>query len=263
VLFELGINIWERYDDRVGYNPSEWYMDVLLEVIEGPFKGSVFSIDEANAFTFGRAADCTLAVVDDDTIAPLHFQIKVEQPVVWLRAFDSYYGLFYQHFLFRWRYFGLPVSSSADEPDTWDNTMLLYDNKYFLRAGDHKFRLEIERAHACIDCGINLASRRSAPPWNVGHVNLCIDCWVLGSTEFEDNWLAAIYDDAGDVLCVTNEKYDIIMDFVMAKKARLVWLNGFHNNEDYVNKNTKEAYDEFNKKTDELVRKLKDLPEFL
>ena len=242
----------------MGYNPCEWYMNVLLEVIEGPCKGTVFSIDEANNFTFGRAADCTMAVEDDDTIAPLHFQIKVEQPVVWVRVFDSYYGLFYQHFLFRWRHFGLSVSSAVDEADTWDNTKLLYDDKYFLRAGDNKFQLEIERAPVCIDCGIDLASKRSAPPWNVGHVNLCIDCWVLGSTEFEDNWLAEIDNDAGDVLYVTNEKDEIIMDFVMAKKARLIWLNGFHNNENYVNKNTKEAYDEYYRRAEELKSELKD-----
>ncbi len=239
----------------MSYNPCEWYMNVLLEVIEGPCRGSVFSIDEANSFTFGRAADCTLDVVDDDTIAPLHFQIKVEQPVVWLRLFDSYSGVFFQHSMFRWEYFALDVTSFANEPDTWDNTKLLYDDKYFLRAGDHKFQLEVEKAPICIDCGISLASGRLA---HYFQDILCCDCWILGSTEFEDNWFAAIDADAGRVLCVTDEKYEIIMDFVMAKKASLIWLNGFHNNENYVNKNTKEAYDEYYKKAEELERKLKD-----
>ncbi len=97
-------------------------MNVLLEVIEGPFNGSVFSIDETNSFTFGRAANCTLAVIDDDTIASLHFQIKVEQPVAWLRVFDCYSGVFCQqfcHFLqlsYKWEYFGASVSSSPEDP---------------------------------------------------------------------------------------------------------------------------------------------------
>jgi len=235
----------ERYDDRVSYNPNEWYMEVLLEVIEGPFKGAVFSVDEANAFTFGRAADCTLAVVDDDTIAPLHFQIRVEQPVAWLRVFEGDSGVFFRYSLHRWRYFNYPVSSTIDDPDTWENTMLLHTDTFFLRAGDHKFRLEIERAPVCIDCGINFDTEMKAPSCEVGFVGLCTPCWILEPTAFEDSWLETIDDLEVRYLFDSQELHEPFRDFVLAKKARHIWLKGFHNNKDYVRVKTRKALDDY------------------
>ncbi len=48
------------------------------------------------------APECTITIADDESLAPFHFQIKVEPPVVWLVDCGSSFGAEVKHFLMSW-----------------------------------------------------------------------------------------------------------------------------------------------------------------
>ena len=75
-----------------GY-PYQWYMNVNLVVLNGPFKDSIYGIDEERNFTFGQSPECTLRI-NDEAVATVHFRIEVEQPVVRLIECSGSGGVF-------------------------------------------------------------------------------------------------------------------------------------------------------------------------
>ncbi len=146
----------------MSYNPYQWYLDVTLMALNGPFKGVVYSIDEKSEFVFGRDPECTLAVANDETISPRHFKIIVETPVVWLRDCGSDGGVFVKRqfdfwgLLCEWYHYGGPSAGKEEEAASCLNTFLLCDRD-LIRLGDYMFLLRLDMPVTCIECGDSLA----------------------------------------------------------------------------------------------------------
>ncbi len=212
--------------------PYEWYMNVNLVALNGPFKDSVYSIDEKNSFTFGQSPECTLRV-NDKTVSTVHFRIEVEQPVVRLVECSGDGGVFLKQRIFRWKHFSAPYPGTLDQPHSCFNTTILIDNE-LIRVGDYFFQIKIDKPPVCIECGMELSLPRQAMSRLVGDIYHCVECGG-GLYEIHDYDDEELYRLVNSIVSVLDKKYrEIATNYLFGIKARLIWLEGIHNNKDYV-----------------------------
>ena len=211
--------------------PYEWYMHVNLVTLNGPFKGSVYNIDEENSFVFGTDPDCTIQV-DDEAVSPFHFRIEVEQPVVRLIECSGIGGVFIKQKIHRWEHFSAPSAGRLDQPHSCCNTIILSNNER-IRVVDYFFQIKIDRPPVCIECGMTLSGPQRAMSEFVGDIYHCPECDGINSETLECD--EDFFELVKLVIPVLDKYYHAFaINYLLGIKARQVWLEGIYNNKEYV-----------------------------
>jgi hypothetical protein len=217
-------------------NPDDWYLYVTIMGLDGPFKGTVFSIDEKDCFTFGRSPDCTASVPDDDTVSPLHFKIVVEPPVVWLKNCGNNSSVFLRHHhRMIWSHLRHSSAAPGETVSEYLNTALLRDKDY-IRVCDYTFIIQIDMPSVCICCGGQLNSRYRAISKFVGDICYCMFCIYPDEDHLEgcdalEEYITAI---SPFIDSMKSREREMLMDNLLGQIARLVWLRGVFNNREFV-----------------------------
>jgi hypothetical protein len=209
-------------------------MEVKLEVLNGPLAHEVYRIDEQHSFTFGRAPECTITVADDKTLAPFHFQIKVEPPLVWLVDCGSPFGVEVKHFLMGWLTVGGTIKQVSGIDSIYHYSELLRDRDY-IRVSEHKFLLTIDMPRVCIECGVELTLPQKAISKFVGDICYCPIC-SMPDPDMKDpeglEELESYIESIGPYFSYGDRAR--LFDFLNGHRARAIWLRGIFNNKDYI-----------------------------
>ncbi len=145
-------------------------MQVELKVNSGPCKGKVYSFDEPQGFTFGRAEDCTCRVEEDMTFSRHHFLLEVNPPQVWLRDLGSLNGTYVNDK----KVGGRPEGVAAEEAEPGE-TVALRDGDQ-ITAGRYDMQIKIEVPAICVDCGLAIPTEQRQAAEFVGGSYLCLKC---------------------------------------------------------------------------------------
>lgn len=210
----------------MSYSPNEWYLDVMLVALNGPFKDNVYGITESNCFTFGNAPECSLTIIEDKTLLPVHFQVVLQQPVVWLISSG---GVFTYDYLMQWRYYITPDAESFSIENVCHLALPIAGDDY-IRVGDYFFQLKVEMVHVCIECGKAMNAKKSNLFDIVTNIPYCPDCKILEAMLLEK---AGRYEESIEY-CTERYSHKLADLNYLARRAREIWLNGIHNNKDYV-----------------------------
>ncbi len=216
------------------YIVKRWYMEVTLIECAQPLDGKVYRLDEANAFVFGTAPHCSMTVAEDGAIAPEHFRIIVEPPVVWFRDCGSMAGTYYQMYSYgiddSWCLFREPCF----DPYTADSHLntIIMTNKDQIRVGDYWFEIFIDMPPVCLECGRELHVGEQLGARRSGEAFHCMNCYYPEIDRIED---ALLLENFSQYICdmFGQSEFEMISDYLHARVAREVWLKGIHNNAAY------------------------------
>jgi hypothetical protein len=222
----------EGYGCKVEYSPGKWYMEVKLKVLKGPLATRVFSIDEQNWLTFGTAPECTITVADDESLAPFHFQIVVETPVVWLFDRNSNQGIEVCHLYGDWFTVGGAMQQVSGIDILYFYSEIMRDEDQ-IRVGDHEFQLEINMPRACVECGVELTLLEEATSRIVGEVYHCPSCRLPIDDDLKGQAKLVSYLNMfkENIACLSRRRLN---DFFQAQRVRDLWLRGIFNNKDFI-----------------------------
>lgn len=145
-------------------------MKVVLKVTSGPLAGKVYTFNEPQGFTFGRAKDCSCVVENDNTFSRHHFLLEVNPPEVWLRDLGSLNGTYVNGR----KVGGRPTGVAAEEAEPGNTVPLCCGCE--IQAGEYKMTLKVNAAAICVDCGKEISPDQRRPVEFVGGSYLCLKC---------------------------------------------------------------------------------------
>ena len=127
---------------------------ITLEAINGSLQGKTFDFEEKTRIFIGRQEDCGI-VIPENTISRYHCVMEITPPEVKLQDFGSLNGTFLN---------GEKIGQ-RDRSQSWEEVKDEERQEYTLKDGDilglgskNEFKLIIEAAETCTQCGVELPS---------------------------------------------------------------------------------------------------------
>jgi hypothetical protein len=165
-------------------------------------------------------------------LAPFHFQIEVETPVVWLLDCNSTHGIEVRHLSGDWFAVGGSLQQISGIDNLYFYSEIMRDGDQ-IRVGDHEFLLEINMPSVCVECGVELTLLEQATSRIVGDVYHCPSCRLPNGDDLEgqaklDSYLKVFREGRA---CLSKRRLN---DFFQGQRARSLWLRGIFNEKYFI-----------------------------
>lgn len=155
-------------------------MEIKLTIESGPSKGKEYVFNEPQGFTFGRAADSSFVVENDNTFSRHHFLLEINPPQVWIKDLGSLNGTYIND---------KKIGSRPEGVDAKDakpgNVHALRDGD-MIKAGVYSLKVKIDTEILCVDCGCSIPEKEKKKAEFVGGSYLCLTCRAKAEMQKKD-----------------------------------------------------------------------------